>query len=180
MRENHMRRSHAFAASAATAIVMLSACGDNTETPAAAGESPPATSGPTVDDTTTLADAEGVELVGNSGLGHQTLSVSVKEQGGTVTGEFRISDNVTRVDCASTDTDGFVIVGGEATKGPDVTPGDRLALIIREGRPDSVWLYGDSGASSSCAELIGSIPSALLSDDSNFVDVEDGYDIVTD
>lgn len=177
-----MRMSYAVAASAAIAIVMLSACSDGPETSAAADESPPATSGPTVDPTITLAAGEGVELVGNanSGLGGQTVSVSAKEQGGQVTGEFRISNNVMRVDCARTDSGGIVIIGGEATKGPDVTAGDLLALIIREGKPDSVSLYGNNSGASSCAELIGSIPAGLLHDDSNFVDVEDGYDIVTD
>ena len=89
---------------------------------------------------TTLAKGEDVELVGgsDSGLGAQTLNINAEEENGKATGEFRITDNVIRVDCADTDTDGVVIVGGEATEGPDVAVGDLLALIIREGDPDSV------------------------------------------
>jgi hypothetical protein len=136
--------------------------------------------GPTVDRTTTIAKGEGVALVGASGLGNQTLSVSAKEQNNLVTGEFLISANVIRIDCADTNHDGLVILGGEATEGYDVTRGDLFALIIREGDPDSVALYGNDTGAGSCDQLIDSITDRSLKDDTNFVDVEDGYDIVTD
>jgi energy-coupling factor transporter ATP-binding protein EcfA2 len=173
-----MKMSYAVAAIAATATVMLGACSENTDTSTTTAESPPA-SGSTVDGTTTVAKGEGVALVGASGLGNQTLSVSADELDGKVTGEFLISDNLIRIDCADTDLDGIVILGGEATEGPDVTSGDLIALIIKEGDPDSVSLYGNDAAAKSCRQLIDSIPDGSLDDDSNFVDVEDGYDIVT-
>jgi energy-coupling factor transporter ATP-binding protein EcfA2 len=173
-----MKMSYAVAAIAATATVMLGACSENTDTSTTTAESPPA-SASTVDGTTTVAKGEGVALVGASGLGNQTLSVSADELDGKVTGEFLISDNLIRIDCADTDLDGIVILGGEATEGPDVTSGDLIALIIREGDPDSVSLYGNDAAAKSCRQLIDSIPDGSLDDDSNFVDVEDGYDIVT-
>jgi hypothetical protein len=86
---------------------------------------------------------------------------------------------VIRIDCADTHTDGVVILGGEATEGPDVAEGDLLALIIREGDPDSVALYANDIGAASCTKLVASVPDHLLTDDSNFVDVEDGYDIET-
>ena len=128
---------------------------------------------------TTLAKGEDVELVGDRGLGAQTLNITAEEENGEVTGEFRVTDNVIRVDCADTDTDGVVILGGEATEGPDFAAGDLLALIIREGDPDSVALHANDNGAASCTELLKSIPDDLLTDDSNFVDVEDGYDIET-
>ncbi len=68
----------------------------------------------------TLATGEDVELVGDvhsGGLGAQTLNIAAEEENGKATGEFRITDNVIRVDCADTDTDGVVILGGEVTGG---------------------------------------------------------------
>jgi len=122
-----------------------------------------------------------VELVGgvHSGLGTQTLNITAEEENGEVTGEFRITDNVMRVDCADTHTDGIIILGGEATDGPDVAVGDLLALIIREGDPDSVALYANDSGAASCTELVKSISENSLTNDSNFVNVEDGYDIET-
>ena len=84
-----------------------------------------------------------------------------------------------RIDCADTHTDGVVILGGEATEGPDFAAGDLLALIIREGDPDSVALRANDSGAASCTGLLKSIPDDLLTDDSNFVDVEDGSDIQT-
>ena len=53
-------------------------------------------------------------------LGGQTLNIDAVEENGEVTGEFRITDDrVHRVECADTDTDGVVILGGEVTKGLD-------------------------------------------------------------
>ncbi len=117
---------------------------------------------------------------GRSGLGGQTLNINAEEENGKATGEFRVTDNVIRVDCADTDTDGVVILGGEATEGPDdVAAGDLLALIIREGDPDSVALRANDSGAASCTELLKAIPHDLLTDESDFVDVEDGYDIET-
>jgi hypothetical protein len=95
-----------------------------------------------------------------------------------VTGEFRITDNVITLECADTDTDGVVILGGEGTAGADFA-GELLALIIREGDPDSVSLYANDSSAGSCAELLETISDDLLTDDSNFVAVEDGFDIET-
>jgi hypothetical protein len=123
---------------------------------------------------TTLANGLNVELVGYQRLGAQTLTIHAEEVNGKATGEFRVAHNVIRVDCADTDTDGVVILGGEATDGPDFAAGDLVALIIREGDPDSVSLYANDSGAASCAKLLKSIP-----DNSDFVDVRDGYDIET-
>ncbi len=76
----------------ATAIMLLGACSD--------------------DGSTTLAKGEDVELVGNDGLAGQTLNISAQEEDGEVTGEFRVTENVITLECADTDTDGVVILGG--------------------------------------------------------------------
>ncbi len=130
---------------------------------------------------TTLANGLNVELVGYRGLAGQTLNINAEEVNGEVTGEFRVNDVVVRVDCANTDTDGVVILGGAVTADPgaNVGVGELLALIIREGDPDSVSLYANDSGAKSCTELVKSIPDGLLTDDGNFVDVEDGYDIET-
>lgn len=149
-------------ASAATALMLLGACSDD---------------GPA-----TLAQGVDVELVGTDGLGAQTLNITAEEENGEVTGEFRISDVVVRVECADTDTDGVVILGGEITTGEGDDPslvGELHALIIRKGDPDSVHLKANDAAVGSCTELLGSIPNDLLTDDSQFVDVEAGNDIKT-
>ena len=164
---------YAAVASAAAAILLLSACGGGD------GDSSTITSEATGQ--TTLAKGEDVELVGDdhSGLGAQTLNINAEEVSGEATGEFRVTDNVIRVGCADTDTDGLVILGGQVTEGPDFIAGDLAALIIREGDPDSVALYANDGGAASCTALLKGIPDDLLTDDSNFVDVEDGYDIQT-
>jgi hypothetical protein len=128
---------------------------------------------------TTLAKGVGVELVGYRGLGHQTLNINAVEENGEVTGEFRVTDNVIRVDCADTHTDGVVILGGAVTGGSDFGVGELVALIIREGDPDSVALRANDTGAASCTGLLEAIPGNLLTDDSNFVDVADGYDIET-
>ncbi len=176
-----MRMRFAIVASMATAIMLLSACAGDSDTATTTSESPTATSETADDGPTTLARGEDVAVVGDahSGLGNQTLNIAAEEENGKVTGEFRITDNVMRLDCADTDTDGVVILGGQATEGPDFTEGDLFALIIREGDPDSVSLYGNDSGAASCAELIESIPDDSLNDDRNFIDVEDGYDIET-
>jgi hypothetical protein len=147
-------------ASAATAILLLSACDD----------------GPT-----TIAKGEDVELVGDSGdLGSQTLNIDVEEKDGKVTGEFRVTDNVFTVECVDTDTDGFVILGGVATsEGPDVPKGDMVAMIIREGDPDSVALQANDIGAESCTDLLDSISDDELSNEANYNDVEAGSTIET-
>jgi len=98
------------------------------------------------DGPTTLAKGEDVEFRGTDGLAGQTLNVTAEEEDGEVTGEFRVTENVIKVECADTDTDGVVILGGKATAGPDLAAGDLLALIIREGDPDSVALVANVNA----------------------------------
>ena len=166
-------------AGAATAILLLSACEDGGDSSTTTSE--PSTTTSEAAGPTTLAKGEDVELVGDvhSGLGAQTLNIAAEEENGEVTGQFRVTDNVIRIDCANTHTDGVVILGGEATEGPDVAVGDLLALIIREGDPDSVSLYANDSGAASCAELVESVSDHSLTNDSNFVDVEDGYDIET-
>jgi hypothetical protein len=146
-------------ASAATAILLLGGCSD--------------------DGATTVAKGEDVEFVGDEGFAGQTLNVTAEEKDGEVTGEFRVTDNVITIECADTDTDGVVILGGSATAGPDVTVGDLLALIIREGDPDSVALLANVDNAGSCTELLDSIPEDLVIPDTPFDLVEDGYDIET-
>ena len=131
---------------------------------------------------TTLAKGDDVELVGDvssGGLGAQTLNINAQEENGKATGEFRVTENVIRVDCADTHADGLVILGGEVTEGPDFAAGDLVALIIREGDPDSVALRANDTRAATCAGLLKSIPDGLLTNDNNFVDVADGYDIQT-
>jgi len=129
------------------------------------------------DGPTTLAQGEDVELVGDDGLAGQTLSISAEEEDGEVTGELRITENVIGVECAETDADGVVILGGEAMSGGDFE--GLLALIIREGDPDSVSLYGNDAGARSCRELLETIPEDVLTDRSHFVDVEADEDIET-
>ena len=147
-------------ASAATAILLLGACSD--------------------DDPTTIAKGEDVELEGTgSDLGGQTLNIDVEEDDGEVSGEFRVTDNVHEVECVDTDTEGIVILGGVATSGPDVADGDRNALVIREGDPDSVFLVANDVGAESCEDFIDSISDEALSNDGNYVDVEAGSAIET-
>jgi WD40 repeat protein len=128
---------------------------------------------------TTLARGEDVELFGNVGIGNQQLNINAVEENGKATGEFRITDNVIGVDCADTHTDGLVILGGAVTGGPDFAPGDLVALIIREGDPDSVALRANDTGAASCTGMLKAIPDHLLTDDTHFVDLEYGYDIQT-
>lgn len=163
------KRFAAPVASAATALVLLSACTDD---------------GPT-----TLAKGEDVELVGTENLGGQTLNIDAEEEDGEVTGELRFSDPggevMVAVECADTDTDGVVILGGTVTE-PDGTvtePDDGeiwglVALFIREGDPDSVAVWTDEGENETCSDLLTNRRD-VLDDDSEFVDVETGSDIET-
>ena len=159
-------------ASAATAIMLLGGCSDD---------------GPT-----TLARGEDIELEGDYNLAGETLNITAEEEDGEVTGEFRVGENVTTLECADTDTDGVVILGGEVTFDSDppmtLTPrmapaisarATLLALIIREGDPDSVALVTNDDNAGSCTELLESIPKDQLTDVGEVAVVEDGYDIET-
>jgi hypothetical protein len=57
--------------------------------------------------------------------------------------------------------------------------GERLAIIIREGDPDSVALIRNDNNAGSCTELLESIPQDVLTDDGNFTEREAGDDIET-
>jgi hypothetical protein len=172
-----MKMRCAAVTAAATAILLLGACTDGGDSSTTTSE--PSTTTSEVVSATILAKGKDVKLVGEAGLGAQTVNVNAEELNGEATGEFRVADNVIRVDCVDTDTDGVVILAGEATGGSDVAVGDLLALIIREGDPDSVALLANDSGAASCTGLLKAIPDHSLTDDSNFVDVEDGYDIQT-
>jgi hypothetical protein len=131
-----------------------------------------------------------VQYVGSDGRDGRSLEITAVEEDGEVTGEARSIDpydertrlTVARFECADTDTDGVVILGGEITSsslGPRFV-GLHLELIIREGDPDSiaVWQH-ESAESGSCSELLESIPEDWLTDDSNFTDVAGDGDIET-
>jgi hypothetical protein len=174
-------RQHRPVAAVLVAVAMLavaSCSGDDDESSATTSESSTTSSAAADDGPTTLAKGEEVEFVGDAGLAGQTLNIDAAEEDGVVTGEFRVTENVIKVECADTDTDGVVILGGAATAGPDVAMGDLLALIIREGDPDSVALLANVDNAGSCTELLKSIPKDQLLDEP-FADVEDGYDIET-
>jgi hypothetical protein len=134
----------------------------------------PAAAGPT-----TLAKGKDVELDGEDNLGGQTLNITAEEENGEVTGEFRITENVFTLECADTDNDGVVILGGAETAGNDFPEGDLHALIIKEGDPDKVSLYANDVGAKSCTALLESITDEKLANVNNYVDVADGYDIET-
>lgn len=169
-----MKMRFAAVASVATAILLLSACGNGDSSTTTAGASTSTSGAPLA---ATIAKGEDVELVGDAGTAGQTLNITAEEENGKVTGEFRVDEVVVKVDCADTDTDGVIVLGGAVTADPgtNVGVGELLALIIREGDPDSVALYGNDSGARSCTGLLKSIPD----NNSDFVDVEDGYDIQT-
>jgi hypothetical protein len=132
------------------------------------------------DGPTTLAEGD-VEFVGSDGLGGQSLNITAEEQDGEVTGEIQFTDDdnedstaLVTVQCADTDTDGVVILGGEITSSSDDQGvGELVALFIREGDPDSAALWLDEGENASCSDLLANRQD-VLEDDSAFVDVESG------
>ena len=148
----------------AAAAILLGACGSD---------------GPTI-----LAEGTNVELVGDQDLGGQTLSVRADDDDGEVTGEIRFTDSggqvVVSVECADTETDGAVIIGGTVTESSDDSYTGKLsALFIKEGDPDrvAVWINDDDD-NKTCSDLLHNRRD-VLDDDTLFVDVEPGSDIKT-
>jgi hypothetical protein len=182
------KRFAAPAASAVAAILMLSACGDDD-----ASSAPTTGSSTTSNETagpTTLAKGEDVNFVGGApGLSDQMLDITAEEEGGEVTGEARFSpaELILDLECADTDTEGLVVIGGEATAdaGDGSAKGDRVAVIIREGSPDGVIIWFEQPlpegevAAGSCDEFLDAIPPDEISEDALFADVADGDDIET-
>jgi hypothetical protein len=162
----------------ASALVLgAAACSDDDDSSAA--EETTSTTASDDDASTLIASGEDVELVGDDDLGGQTLNITAEEEDGEVTGEFRVADNAVAIECVDTDTEGVVMLGGAATDGPDVTEGDLLALVIREGDPDGVFLVANDAGAASCTELLDSISRDDLDEDGLFVPVEAGSDIET-
>jgi hypothetical protein len=155
-------------ASAATAIMLLGACSD--------------------DGATTLAKGEDVQFVASAPwFSKQTMDITAVQEDGEVTGEARFSPAglTLALQCADTDTDGLVILGGEATAdGGDAAVGDRVAVIIREGDPDGAVLWYElplpegEVAAGSCREFLDPIPHDQFTRD-NLADVAEGDDIET-
>lgn len=161
-------------ASAAIALVLLGACSDNGTT--------------TSDDGTTTLAKGAVRFVGSTDLGGQTMDVTAVEQDDQVTGEARFSFGlIVDLQCADTDDDGLVVLGGEATaeNGDAAAVGDRVAVIIREGDPDSALVYYElplpegEVAAGSCREFLDAIPRDQFTGDDSLVDIAEGDDIET-
>jgi hypothetical protein len=124
------------------------------------------------------------------GLAGQTLDITAEEEDGAVTGEARFTLHVTtrvesdafemvvEFECADTDTDDLVLGGTVTTSSDDGLPavGELMAVIIREGEPDSATVWWDAGVSS-CRELLESVPEPHPDD--AFIDVVEGDDIET-
>lgn len=155
------------------------ACSDDDDTSTADETSSTTTSAPEDDGPTTLAKGADIELVGDNDLGGQTLNIDAVEENGEVTGEFRITNDVITIECADTDTDGVVILGGEVTTSENFPAGELMFLTIREGDPDSVAIGNNADNAGSCTELVESIPDEELTDDRNFDLLEGGSDIET-
>lgn len=175
-----MNHRYAARVTAAMALVLLGACSDDGTTASDDGTTT-SDEGPT-----TLAKGE-VSFAGSTGLGGQTMDITAVEQEGQVTGEARFSFGlILDLQCADTGTDGLVILGGEVTteQGDSASVGDRVAVIIREGNPDSalVWyelpLPEGEVAAGSCREFLDSIPDDPSTGDP-FSDIAEGDDIET-
>ena len=172
---------------AATAIILLGACSDDEPTTNDEGTT-------TSDEiTTTLPEGATILAKGDvrfaSGiLRGQTMDITAVEQDGQVTGEARFSfDTDLDLQCADTDTDGLVVLGGEVTaeEGDAAEAGDRVAVIIRESDPDGVLLWYElplpegEVAAGSCEEFLDSLPDDPSTAGEPFSDVADGEDIET-
>lgn len=167
-----MRRTMTSLLCAGAILMGFAGCSDDDD---ASGEAPRATE----DGPRTIASGTDIEIEGaGDGLPGQTLNISVEEEGGEVTGEFRITDVVNTVECVDTDTDGVVILGGTVTDDAGAGfEGSLNALVIKDGDPDGVFLYGNDVGATSCEELIDSIPEAELTGDDAFFALEPGSDI---
>ena len=152
-------------ARAAAAILLFGACAD-------ADANPGGKDGPR------LLARGNVQFVGEEGLGGNKMDINAaEEQDGKVTGGARFNEIVVAFECADTDTDGVVILGGKVTTPSADDPqgvGELMAVIIREGDPDRVNVWFDSRASESCTDMLRTVP-----DDLPFHLVEEGYDIKT-
>ena len=130
----------------------------------------------------------GLSHPAGGGLGGSTLDISVQQRNGQVAGQARVNgfvavpgnpshDMTVAFECAASDTDD-VILGGNVTASSGSKPavGVWIALLIREGDPDSATVWWDTDVSS-CRELLESVPYPRPDD--RFVDVAQGYDIET-
>lgn len=168
-------------ATAATAMLLLGACSDDDDPATTTSESSTTTSEVADEGPTTLAKGENIEMVGEEGLAGQTLNIDVEEEDGELTGTFRVTDVEVTIECANTDTDGVIVLGGAVTDDPEenVGLGELLALVIREGAPDTVALLANDDNAGSCTELLGSITDETLAEYGSFDRLEDGDDIET-
>lgn len=130
----------------------------------------------------------GLSLPAGGGLGGSTLNISVHERNGQVTGQARFEGFVdfpgnprhtmtVQFECAGTDADDVILAGrvtSSSSGQPDV--GMWIALLIREGNPDSATVWWDTEVSS-CPEILESVPYPRPND--RFVDVVEGDDIET-
>lgn len=146
-------------AGAATAMLLFGACSD--------------------DGATTLARGEDVSFVGGpTGLSGQTMDITAEEEDGEVTGEASFDPfGSLDLQCADTDTDDLLILGGEVTKTEeaDVALGDWVAVVIRVGDPDGVDVWFPEDDHGSCQELLEAAAAA----DHTFADVAEGDEIET-
>ena len=89
-----MKMRYVAVACAATAILLLSACGDGDDSSTTTSEPSTTPSEAADDGPTTLVRGDDVELVGDDGLGGQTLNISARaEDGGELSGGFQVSEN---------------------------------------------------------------------------------------
>jgi hypothetical protein len=173
-------------ASAAAAIMLLGACGDDNDSSTTTSES--STTMPTrswrtatteaPDDGQTIVAKGFVELVRTADHGERPMNVYAVEQDGEVAGDFRMSGHHVYIECADTDTDGLVILGGSVAESDDLGVDELLGLIVKEGDPDKVLLIGNDSGAGSCTELVESADVSSI-DDSQFIEVEGGDDIKT-
>ncbi len=158
-----MNRTVALPSAAAVAVVvLLGACDAN--------------AGPT-----TLARGD-VTFVGDQPLAEQRMRIDVQEVDGEVSGEARFNEIVGPFDCVDKGTDGLMVFGGEVTTpSKDNTPskGELMAVLVREGDPDSANVWFPDGTPGSCEELLDQIPEADRADSDRFSEVADGDDIET-
>jgi len=113
-------------------------------------------------------------------LAGQTLDITALIAGSEASGEARFGDIAVELQCSDpTAPDGVVVLGGEVTQtSTDGTPsvGELIALIVRDGAPDSAAVWPDEH--DSCGELFRSIPGVWFDFlNSALADVVDGDEI---